>query len=108
MCVPWDATPYELTYFMERFWNMRSPKIVLSIMSGVRNEKIWKNPRLRDQFKKGLIKVLVQKEYFQLLPSLNNFKAGLVTTQLPLSFCPSKTHLKDFYQSWLGFYGRKG
>ncbi|XP_071134130.1 transient receptor potential cation channel subfamily M member-like 2 [Mytilus edulis] len=78
VCVPWDATPYELTYFMERFWNMRSPKIVLSIMSGVRNEKIWKNPRLRDQFKKGLIKAANSTEMWIVTNGVDNGIASIV------------------------------
>jgi hypothetical protein len=57
VCIPWDTSPYELSYYMERYWNMRSPKIVLSLISGVRHFKPWKNSRLKDQFKKGIIKV---------------------------------------------------
>ncbi|XP_061163971.1 transient receptor potential cation channel subfamily M member 1-like [Saccostrea echinata] len=50
-------TPSEaVAHFMGTYWKMRSPKIVLSVISGVKHFRPWKNNRLKEQFQKGIIK----------------------------------------------------
>lgn len=46
----------EVTRFMGTYWKMRSPKIVLSVISGVKHFRPWKNNRLKEQFQKGITK----------------------------------------------------
>ncbi|XP_052825070.1 transient receptor potential cation channel subfamily M member 2 [Octopus bimaculoides] len=56
VCVPTDTSVEDLADFMGLFWRMRSPKIVLSVVSGIKHFKGWKNPKLKEQFQKGIIK----------------------------------------------------
>lgn len=56
VCVPTDTSVEDLADFMGLYWRMRSPKIVLSVVSGIKHFKGWKNPRLKEQFQKGIIK----------------------------------------------------
>ena len=44
---------------MAKYWGLRSPKIVLSIISDIIDYKPWKNQRLKDDFEKGIIKVFM-------------------------------------------------
>ena len=53
---------------MAKYWGLRSPKIVLSIISDIIDYKPWKNQRLKDDFEKGIIKVFMVKNCF-LLPN---------------------------------------
>ena len=43
--------------FLRRFWGLKSPKIVLSVISNAEQYKPWKSQRLKDDFQKGIIKV---------------------------------------------------
>ncbi|XP_033730653.1 uncharacterized protein LOC117320078 [Pecten maximus] len=57
VCIPSDTSSWDVTHFLGTYWRMRSPKIVLSVISGVRHFKPWKNLRLKEQFQKAIIKV---------------------------------------------------
>ncbi|XP_033743506.1 transient receptor potential cation channel subfamily M member 7-like [Pecten maximus] len=56
VCIPSDTSSWDVTHFLGTYWRMRSPKIVLSVISGVRHFKPWKNLRLKEQFQKAIIK----------------------------------------------------
>ena len=43
--------------FMSTEWGLKTPKIIIPIITGVTNFKNWKNGKLEEQFKRGLIKV---------------------------------------------------
>ncbi|XP_022323165.2 transient receptor potential cation channel subfamily M member-like 2 isoform X2 [Crassostrea virginica] len=51
-----DTPSEEVARFMGSYWKMRSPKIVLSVISGVKHFRPWKNNRLKEQFQKGITK----------------------------------------------------
>ena len=36
---------------------LKNPEIIISIITGVTNLKNWKNKKLEDEFKRGIIKV---------------------------------------------------
>ena len=48
--------------FMATIWNMNSPQIIIPIITGVSNFKNWKNQKLEEQFKKGIIKAANKTE----------------------------------------------
>ncbi|KAL4230550.1 hypothetical protein ACF0H5_010931 [Mactra antiquata] len=56
LCVGYDTKMQEVTDFMARFWNMKNPNIVLSVISSCENFKPWKSQRLKDDFQKGILK----------------------------------------------------
>ena len=43
--------------FMRKIWSMKSPHIIIPIITGVTNFKNWKNQKLEEQFRRGLMKV---------------------------------------------------
>ena len=43
--------------FMSHIWNMKSPQIIIPIITGLKNFKNWKNQKLEEQFRRGIIKV---------------------------------------------------
>ncbi|KAK3100700.1 hypothetical protein FSP39_023943 [Pinctada imbricata] len=51
-----DCSAADVCSFMGTYWRMHNPKIVVSIISGVKHFKPWKNKHLRKQFQKGIIK----------------------------------------------------
>ena len=57
VCVPAETTPEQVSQFMSKYWGLRNPKIVLSVISDIEHYKPWKNQRLKDDFEKGIIKV---------------------------------------------------
>ena len=46
-----------LPKFMSLLWKLKNPKIIIPIITGATNFKNWKNRKLEDQFKRGIIKV---------------------------------------------------
>ncbi|OWF47104.1 Transient receptor potential cation channel trpm [Mizuhopecten yessoensis] len=56
VCIPSDTVSWDVAHFLGSYWKMRSPKIVLSVISGVKHFKPWKNLRFKKQFQKGIIK----------------------------------------------------
>jgi len=46
-----------VTQFIDRYWGMKNPNIVLSVLSSEEQFKPWKSQRLKDDFQKGVIKV---------------------------------------------------
>jgi hypothetical protein len=48
-----------LPKFMSIVWKLKNPKIIIPIITGVTNFKNWKNRKLEDQFKRGIIKVIL-------------------------------------------------
>ncbi|KAK3100144.1 hypothetical protein FSP39_015318 [Pinctada imbricata] len=54
--INYDTYCEEVSHFMGAYWRMRSPKIVVSVISGVKHFKGWKNKHLRKQFQRGIIK----------------------------------------------------
>ena len=57
MCIRAETPPDDVTQFMAKYWAIKNPKIVLSVISDIENFKPWKNQRLKDDFEKGIIKV---------------------------------------------------
>ncbi|KAH3836157.1 hypothetical protein DPMN_109527 [Dreissena polymorpha] len=47
----------DVTDFMSKYWGMRNPNIVLSVISAEEQYKPWRSQRLNDDFQKGIIKV---------------------------------------------------
>jgi hypothetical protein len=47
-----------VTEFMSRYWGKKNPNIVLSVISSEEGYKPWKSQRLKDDFQKGILKVL--------------------------------------------------
>lgn len=47
--------------FMRKVWSMKSPHIIIPIITGVTNFKNWKNQKLEEQFRRGLMKVIMLK-----------------------------------------------
>ncbi|KAL5012942.1 hypothetical protein ScPMuIL_011493 [Solemya velum] len=56
VAIPSDTSTEEMSSFIATYWRMRSPKIVLSVISGVKHFKAWKSQRTKLQFQKGIIK----------------------------------------------------
>lgn len=48
--------------FMASVWNMKSPQIIIPIITGISNFKNWRNQKLEDQFRKGIIKAANKTE----------------------------------------------
>jgi hypothetical protein len=53
-----------LPKFMSIVWKLKNPKIIIPIITGVTNFKNWKNRKLEDQFKRGIIKVILNLTRF--------------------------------------------
>ena len=66
LCVSYDTPMPAVTQFIDRYWGMKNPNIVLSVLSSEEQFKPWKSQRLKDDFQKGVIKVrdsnMVQSE----------------------------------------------
>lgn len=71
VCIPSDTPCEDVTHFMGSYWKMRSPKIVLSVISGVKHFKPWKNLRLKEQFQKGIVKAANTTEMWILTSGLD-------------------------------------
>ncbi|XP_052281701.1 transient receptor potential cation channel subfamily M member 2-like isoform X5 [Dreissena polymorpha] len=56
MCVGSDTNMQDVTDFMSKYWGMRNPNIVLSVISAEEQYKPWRSQRLNDDFQKGIIK----------------------------------------------------
>jgi hypothetical protein len=48
--------------FMSTVWNLKSPQIIIPIITGVTNFKNWKNQKLEEKFRRGLIKAANKTE----------------------------------------------
>jgi hypothetical protein len=57
--------------FMSTIWNMKSPQIIIPIITGVSNFKNWKNQKLEEQFKKGIIKAANKTEMWFVTNGIN-------------------------------------
>ncbi|XP_064608406.1 transient receptor potential cation channel subfamily M member 8-like [Liolophura sinensis] len=52
-----NETPVDLiAHFMSMKWKMRTPKVILSVISGVEHSTVFNNSKVADDFQKGLIK----------------------------------------------------
>ncbi len=45
-----------LPKFMNFVWNMKTPQIIIPIITGISNFKNWKNQKLEEQFRRGIVK----------------------------------------------------
>ncbi len=63
---------------MSTVWKLKNPKIIIPIITGVTNFKNWKNRKLEDQFKHGIIKVCMKKYFyfFIIIYLFFSFKGG--------------------------------
>ena len=57
--------------FMSTIWNMKSPQIIIPIITGVSNFKNWKNQKLEEQFKKGIIRAANKTEMWFITNGIN-------------------------------------
>ena len=57
--------------FMSSVWHMRTPQIIIPIVTGVSNFKNWKNQKLEEQFKKGIIKAANKTEMWFITNGIN-------------------------------------
>ncbi|KAL3880135.1 hypothetical protein ACJMK2_032401 [Sinanodonta woodiana] len=76
--VPADTVPEQITSFMSTYWQMRSPKIVLSVISDIKHFKPWKNQKLRDDFQKGFIKAANTTEMWIVTNGLDGGVAKII------------------------------
>ncbi len=84
--------------FMSAVWKLKNPKIIIPIITGVTNFKNWKNRKLEDQFKQGIIKVCC------FLFCLNQFVLGFVffsRQQIKLKFGLLRMVLMVVFLRWL-------
>ena len=63
----------DIPKFMSSIWNMKSPQIIIPIITGVSNFKNWKNQKLEDQFKKGVYFLLA---FFFVIFGQNGYVCG--------------------------------
>ena len=57
--------------FMSTIWNMKSPQIIIPIVTGVTNFKNWKNKKLEEQFRRGLIKAANKTDMWFITNGIN-------------------------------------
>jgi hypothetical protein len=48
--------------YMSTVWNLKSPQIIIPIITGLTNFKNWRNKKLEEDFHRGLIKVNKPKD----------------------------------------------
>ena len=64
--------------FMTSIWQMKSPQIIISIITGVTNFKNWKNQKLEEQFRRGLIKAANKTEMWFITNGINGGISAMV------------------------------
>ncbi len=57
--------------FMSTVWKMKSPQIIIPIITGVKNFKNWKNQKLEEQFRRGIIKAANKTEMWIITSGIN-------------------------------------
>lgn len=57
--------------FMSTMWNMKSPQIIIPIVTGTKNFKNWKNQKLEESFRRGLIKAANKTEMWFITNGVN-------------------------------------
>ena len=50
---------HKIPEFVSTVWKLKNPTIIISIIAGVTNFKNWKNGKLEDEFKRGILKVFL-------------------------------------------------
>jgi hypothetical protein len=63
---------------MTSIWQMKSPQIIISIITGVTNFKNWKNQKLEEQFRRGLIKAANKTEMWFITNGINGGISAMV------------------------------
>ena len=56
-----DTSTNMVADYMDKAWKFRSPNIVLSIISSPDHWKPWMNQKQKEDFQKGIVKVLIKK-----------------------------------------------
>ena len=57
--------------FMSSVWAMKSPQIIIPIITGITNFKNWKNQKLEEQFRHGIIKAANKTEMWFITHGIN-------------------------------------
>ncbi|CAF0859038.1 unnamed protein product [Brachionus calyciflorus] len=57
--------------FMNSVWGMKSPQIIIPIITGLTNFKNWKNQKLEEQFRRGIIKAANKTEMWFITNGIN-------------------------------------
>ena len=64
--------------FMSCVWNMKSPQIIIPIITGLSNFKNWKNRKLEEQFRRGIVKAANKTEMWFITNGINGGIAAMV------------------------------
>ena len=57
--------------FMSAVWGLKSPQIIIPIITGIKNFKNWKNQKLEEQFKRGIVKAANKTEMWFVTSGIN-------------------------------------
>ena len=61
----------DIPKLMSLMWNMKSPQIIIPVITGLTNFKNWKNQKLEEQFRRGLIKAANKTEMWFITNGIN-------------------------------------
>jgi len=64
--------------FMATVWNMKSPQIIIPIVTGIKNFKNWKNQKLEEKFRRGLMKAANKTEMWFITNGINGGIPGMI------------------------------
>ena len=57
--------------FMATVWGLKSPQIIIPIITGISNFKNWKNQKLEEQFRRGIIRAANKTEMWFITNGIN-------------------------------------
>ena len=57
--------------FMSTVWNLKSPQIIIPIITGITNFRNWKNKKLEESFRRGLMKAANKAEMWFITEGVN-------------------------------------
>lgn len=64
--------------FMSKAWSMKSPQIIIPIVTGVTNFKNWRNQKLEEQFRRGIVKAANKTEMWFITNGINGGISAMV------------------------------
>ena len=93
--------------FMTAVWGLKSPQIIIPIITGISNFKNWKNQKLEEQFRRGIIKAANKTEMWFITNGINGGISEMVGEAFSIERVSCFTwfllpELSVFMQSWIG------
>lgn len=77
LTMEWNEQLLDVPKFMSFVWRLKSPQIIIPIITGI-NWKNWKNRKLEEQFRRGIIKAAKKTEMWFITNGINGGISSMV------------------------------